>query len=65
MDRLEIVGGVPFLIREPDSVISFDGGVRGEFIPPPPPLDWTHDGDGWWTVEVEDGADWLWPGLRR
>jgi hypothetical protein len=47
------------VIRELDGSVCFDGGVRGEYVPPPPPLDWTDDGDGWHSVEIEDGAPWL------
>ena len=44
----------------------FDGGVR-ELPPQPPSIEWQDDPDDkpWQSVELEDGADWLWPGLRR
>jgi len=58
MDRLEIVGGVPFVIREQHRVVSFDGGVR-ELPTQPPRVEWERDLDdrAWQTVELEDGAD--------
>jgi hypothetical protein len=37
---------------------TFDGGVRGEYIRPPEPLDRTDYRDAWQSVEV-DAADLL------
>ena len=66
--RVQFINGVPFPIAEDaptsDRPASFDGGVRGEYHPPAPKPHERREG-AWITVEYEDGADWMWPGLGR
>ena len=67
--RVRFVRGVPFAVIEDDwptrpGLVDFDGGVRGDDNPPAPKPHERREG-AWITVEYEDGADWLWPGLGR
>ena len=50
-----------------DGPTDWDGGAREQPPPQPPRIEWSRDphDPAWVTVEIEDRADWLWPGLGR
>jgi hypothetical protein len=68
--RIHWRGGVPFFEYEPPVRQTphpdFDAGAR-ELPFEPPRVEWLPDPEdrGWQTVEIENGADWLRPGLGR
>ena len=63
----------PGTVRDPDWDLKpsdgppdFQGGVRGEHGHlHPQRLHAFSEPGGWVTIEYEDGADWMWPGLGR
>ena len=60
--RTEFINGVPFTSLQPvpeqGAPPNFDGGARGDDMPPPPRVEWQRDhvDPAWVTVEIEDGA---------